>query len=382
MGSRTLLILAGLLACFPGPGLGEEAPLSSRFVSDWGRRVLSQTDLAAEGSLTMVRALPRGSILGTFRLKKIHWGEEIEKTVMVLSPDPHFFSGGERYLFFLKNLSGSRYEPVDLVDLNVEGNAPRHDVCKKIMEIEKLPTHMERIALFKELVLRNLADTDRWTRNHALRETYILSRTRPRLFTKEEVGRIEKLHAKKGKREFRRYLLSILTHLRILPPLLGAIFPRKEGDTVKGVGRLRALLDEKGISKQSRNFREEAIFDRFREEKNFQTRVRILRIVGYLGNERLVNGVIRALVLDPSPSVRTAAATALGSFRGRAVVEYLTKALFDKIPRVQTAALLSLRKIGDPSAGPTLGEFIESKAGTPEVLDLASKVLKELLKGK
>jgi hypothetical protein len=237
---------------------------------------------------------------------------------------------------------------------------------------------MERIAAFKELVLKSVAGKESWARKNALRELYILSKRKPGLFTREELGKLRALRRGEGKGEFQRYLLSIITHIEVLPPLQRAVHPKKPGDTVEGVRTLRTLLLARDIGSKQRSFREEAVFDCFRAEKDFETRVRIVKIIGYLGVPRHANGLIRALATDRSPSVRVAAAQALANFPGRTTLKYLRRALGDDVLRVQMAAVVSLGKIGDATVRADLQGIVRDE-GRPEALRaLARKALGNL----
>ncbi len=348
------------------------------FVSDWGRKVLANTDLAASGSVGGVWRLPKGSTLAFFKIDAVRWGGTADKSVIVLTPDPNLFAGGEKCLIFLKRISGSRYEPVDVLGTEGEESRSRLAACLEMMDIEKLPTYLERIALFKDMLLRNIGVEDRWIKANALRELFILSKNKPRIFTAANLASLEERLSAERKEEAGKYLLSIVTHIQVLPPLMSAVTPAKEGDTVEGVAKLAALLNEKGISDRRRRFREEAVFDRFREEADSEVRERIVRVVGYMPSPRLSNGLVRAMLSDVSPGVRAASAGALASFADSRPAVFLLQALRDPMPAVALSAARSLGMIGDKSAADGLRKFLETPGLRSDVREAAGGALKAL----
>jgi hypothetical protein len=363
----------------PGPAVPQEpcddpipAPEEdSRHLSSWGRLVLARTALAAQGAIVRLFRLQGGVSVATFRIDEVlHGRGEKGKTVLVVSPDPAFFKGGEACLLFLaREADGDRFEALDRVDSSGAEGAVRVEAVRRYVAMEALDDPEEKRKEFKRILFANLSSPEPWCRDNAVRELYIFTEREPGAFAPEDLETLRREALAARKASTRHPLLYSVSHLEVLPPLSAAA-GRDPAAAEAGMKRLRALVSEVGVPAETIQFREDVVFQLYRASRDPAVRAGVVRAAAELGRPRLSVGVLKALY-DASRRVRLEALKGLrlcGSPRFAAAV---ARRLADPFPEVRREAALTLALLGTEAEVEALEDLADREAETPEVREAA-----------
>lgn len=353
---RTLLV-AGVLFPAAGAAAGEaveggeaaaerEVEAKREPFSDWARIVLGRCALVAEGKVVRMFGLPVGVSVATFEIAEALFGESEPGTkILVITTDPRYFqTGDELVLFLVREKNGKRFEALDRILSGAPGSQERLRTVRRLIELEGMEEGGKRLEAFKKLLFSNLASADRWCRDNAVRELYVLTERRPEAFTPEETERIENEALARKSDVAATNLLYAAVHLEVLPSLRRAV-STDEDAAREGRGALQALLGGDGASAERVRMREDVVFQRYRAEADPFVRARIVRTAARLDRSRLYVGVMKAL-FDESFRVRAEAATGLSGFAAPVAARAVAEVLDDPFPEVRLAAVRTLAVIG------------------------------------
>ncbi|GEM_PF-3583023 len=333
-------------------------------VSAWGRDVLDRCERIALGKVRKRIQLPTGLTSVSFEIEEAMFGPGAEgERILVVTPDPRYFRQEERLVLFLVRKERDRaFHPLDKIDIEASGGEVRLAAVRRFLAIEAMKDPEARLKALKEILFEHLPSPDRWCRENAIREIYILTEREPESFTDKEAERIrtEALARKRDDAEIN--LLYALGHLEVIPPLRRAV--REEGG--KGLAELAALLEEKGCPARRIRIREDVIFQQYRAEPDPRRRAAIVGVAADLHRPRLYAGVIKAL-WDGHILVRLEAVRGLRRYGSPRASRAVAKKLSDPYPALRLEAVRTLIVIGTRAQLPLLRSLASDDAETEEI---------------
>lgn len=361
--------LAGLRD--PGDEPRPVPPEDSRYLSSWGKLVLARASLVARGTVVRLFRLQNGVSVASFRIEETMSGPAMRgNSVLVVSPDPAYFGGGEELILFLRQeTDGDRYEALDRVDSTGSGGAARAESIRRYVGMEALEDSAAKRAEFKKILFESLASPERWFRENAVRELYIFTEREPEAFTADEAGALLREARAARRTSDRHHLLYAVAHLEILPPLRMAA-GRDPSAAAEGLERLRSLLEEAGAAEERIQFREDVVFQQYRASPDPALRAGIVRVATALDRPRLAMGILKALE-DASRLVRLEALKGLRVRGSPRMAARVARRLQDCFPEVRREAALALAAIGTKNELEALEALADNRSETPEVREAA-----------
>ena len=143
-------------------------------------------------------------------------------------------------------------------------------------------------------------------------------------------------------------------------------------DTEKGIEeRVRAAFE---LGKLGDNAAVDALLHAL-NDKNLRIRAQAALSLGMLGDSKAIPALIESLDKDREAAVRCAAAVALGDIGDKRAHDALRKALSDRAPGVEAAAVESLGKLGGEKAIKIMLWYLSSNRERELVRSLAAQAL-------
>jgi len=156
-----------------------------------GQTMLPKADIVVSGAVERSNTLATGATLTRFRIEHLLYGQEKERTVLLISPDPgQCPPAGVPVAYFLRRIGPGRYEISGRIDLTGRDAADRLTTLKRYLEIERLTDPQQKRRALHDYLMTNLTAGKRFLVWSAARELANFSKANAGFFTIEDTRTI------------------------------------------------------------------------------------------------------------------------------------------------------------------------------------------------